>query len=193
MQNQFRNHNTLPIIWDLKKQRTDKLDYLINNLKIDNVRDDDKFKQSIDHIISTTQIAPIKFEEPKYVDHEYTRRELSITQQMMGLSSDVYTHTIAMAFTGDSVLFDYRPMATTISSNDHGILVNSGNQFRIYVELPSINPQQAIANAKEIMGMTVRYATDNSADIANWNKEISVLIEQRATAKRDELISIFGK
>lgn len=192
MRNTFSSPFGLPLISDLKKQQEAKISYLINNLKIDDVRSDENFKASTEKIIKAIQIAPIVFDEPKFSDHEYEQRALSIAHQMHGMSRDNYIHKVSMSYTGNSVLLNYKPASISWSSSEHGLLNSNGNRFIIYVELPELNPQKAVAEAKNLMTMTFRFANDNSAEIVRWNDSVAAIIDQKMNSKRDELKLIFG-
>lgn len=188
MLNMFTSPDRLPFISGLKSRQEAKINNLINNLKIDDVRLDTNFKKITEQIINTIQITPLVFDEPKFIDYKYEEKKPSLAQQISEISKDWYIHKVSMTFTGNSILLDYKPMSYSSGFYDHGILNKIGNSFIIHVDLAEINPQKAVTEAKNLMGMTLTFAKENSAEIANWNISVASIIEQKMNAKRQELI-----
>lgn len=193
MPNQFTSPNNRPYMAELKRQKEAGINSLINNLKIGDVKDDAKFAQTSSRIKNSVLLKKVEFGEPKCTDHEYEDRPLSMQQQLIGGTRHHYIHTVEFPFTGATELFDHTPEGGfSYSSSDRGLILPDYNRLTVYVDLPQLNPQGAIAEARSLLSMTMQFVNSNNASIDAWSQSVSQRIDQQLQQKREELIKLFG-
>ena len=193
MISQFTSPNGRPFMSELKRQKEAGINSLINNLKIGDVKDDDKFARTSSRIKNSVLLKKVELGEPKCVDYEYEERALSMQQQVLGMSRHHYVHTVEFPFTGDTELFDHTPeVGFSHSSSDRGLVLPSYNRLTVYVDLPELNPTRAIAEARNLLSMTMQFVNSNNASIDAWSQSISHRIDQQLQQKREELAKFFG-
>jgi len=79
-----------------------------------------------------------------------------------------------------------------ISGSDHGLILPYGNKINVEVDLPELNPEKAIREARNLLDMTIRFVTSNNKSIQAWNLMVGQRIDEQLKTKREELIRIFG-
>ncbi|CAG5082223.1 hypothetical protein [Parvicella tangerina] len=194
MTNNFISPYNLPFFSQLKTQREAMINSLVNNLKINDVRDDEKFAQTTTRIKHAVLIKKVVFGEPKCIDHEYEEKPLNIQQQLVGgFSKDHYIHQIEFPFTGDTELFNHTPeKGFSYLSSDRGLILPNYNKLTVYADLPELNPTKAIAEARGFLSMTTQFVNANNASIDNWEVSVTQRIDRQLQQKREELIKLFG-
>jgi hypothetical protein len=194
MSNNFTSPYNRPHFSQVKAQREGSINSLINNLKIGDVKDDTKFAQTATRIKNLVLLKKVVIGEPKCVDHEYDERPLTMQQQLIGgISRHHYVHEIEFPFTGDTELFDHTPEnGFSYSSSEHGLILPDYNKLTVYVDLPELNPTGAIAAARNLLSMTMRFVDANNASVNSWTVVVSQGIDQQLQQKRVELIELFG-
>lgn len=193
MTNRFISPNGRPFMSELKRQKEAKINSLINNLKIGDVKDDMKFSETSSRIKNSILLKKVEFGEPKCTDHEYEDRPLSMQQQLIGASRQHYIHTVEFPYTGDSELFDHMPESGfSFSNSDHGLIIPYHDRLTVYVDLPELNPTKAIAEARSLLSLTMQFVNSNNASIENWSQSVIQRIDQQMQQKREELIKLFG-
>jgi hypothetical protein len=192
MENQFTSFHDLPSILLLKQSKEASINSLINNLKIDDVRDESNFEQTSNHIKNSVILSKVEFGEPKCIDHKYEDRPLSRNQQLIGgVSRDHYIHQIEIPFTGNRELFDHTPEQFSFSSSDRGLILPDSNSLTVYVDLPELNPTKAITEAYNLLSLTMQFVHNNNTNIETWSTNISQQLDQQLQRKREELIRLF--
>jgi hypothetical protein len=191
--NNFTSPYNLPFLSELKSQREKMINNLINNLKIGDVKDDKKFEQTTLRVKRQILLTPVQIGEPKFTDYEYEERQLSMQQQLVGVGGrHHYIHKISFPFTGDSELFSHIPEnGFTYSSSDHGLILPDSNAIEVEVDLPELNPQKAIAEARNLLSMTLQFVNSNNATIQTWSVAVGQRIDEQLKQKRAELIKLF--
>lgn len=193
MTNNFTSPYNRPNFSQVKTQREANINLLIKNLEIGDVKDDTKFAQTATRIKNSVLLKKVVIGEPKCVDHEYEQRPLSMQQQLIDCISDHYIHEIEFPFTGDTELFDHTPESGfSYSSSDHGLILPNYNKLTVYVDLQKLNPSSAIAEARNLLSMTMQFVNANNASVDNWTINVSQRIDQQLQQKREELIKLFG-
>lgn len=192
--NRFTSPNGQPFFSQLLQERAAKINSLINNLKIDEVRDDKAFGRTKTRIKDAVLLRPGVIGDPKFVDHRYEERPLTMQQQLIGgISREHYVHKISVPISGSREVFHHMPtQGFSYSSSDRGLLVPYGNTIDIEVDLPQLNPKQAIAQANSLLAMTKQFVDYNNATLQVWNPNVEQIIEQKLSSKREELNRIFG-
>lgn len=179
MENTYVSHWNLPSISQLTQQRIDSIPSLINNLKLHDVEQDSTFEASKERIKKALLFEPVVFGEPKFVDYNY--------------QDGYYSHEIRFPFNGDKELFLHSYNGMSFSSSDHGVIEPYNNEFKLYVDLVEINPDNAISEAETLLRLTKNIGQNNSDSIIIWNKAVEKRIDTDLEQKRDELFRIFGK
>ncbi|WP_019987114.1 hypothetical protein [Rudanella lutea] len=192
MENTFTSPRQLPRFADLLRERELRINMLINNLKLNDVKEDAVFQNTVKRIKRAVLLQPVVFGEPTFVDHSYEERQLSFQQQLSGSSSHRYTHTISVPFTGDNELFSYAPDNYSFSSSDRGLILPYSGGITVYVSLSELNPAQAISQAQKDLDMTFRLVEINNTSLQHWSKNIESMIDQQLNQKREQLINLFG-
>jgi len=193
MENDFTSPRHLTPITELMRKKESEINTLINNLKIENVKDDIIFSKTREKIIETIVPKLVEFGEPKFIDYEYEEKKPSMNQQLVGIyNANHYYHEISFPFSGDIELFNYLPESFSFTSSDRGVIIPDSQEVRVYVDLPEISPEKAIKNAKALFYLTKKIVTGNNESIAKWSKSIENRIDKQLESKRKELRSIFG-
>ena len=193
MTNQFTSPNGRPYMSELKREKESVINSLINNLIIDDVKDDANFAKTSSRIKNSVILKKVEFGEPKFTDHKYEDRPLSMHQQLIGASRHHYIHTVEFPFTGNTELFDHTPEGGfSYSNSDRGLILPNYNRLTVYVDLPELNPTMAIAEARGLLSMTMEFVNSNNASIDAWSQSVSQRIDQQLQQKREELIRLFG-
>lgn len=194
MTNNYTSPSNRPFFSELKRQRETGINSLINNLKIDDVKDNDKFAKTATQIKNTILLRKVEFGEPKFVDYEFEDRPLSMQQQLIGgISPNHYIHEIEFPFTGSTELFDHTPEnGFSFSSSDRGLILPDYNSLTVYVDLPELNPTRAVAEARSLLSMTMQFVNSNNASLESWTVSVGQRIDQLLQQKREELIKLFG-
>ncbi len=193
MKNNYTSPYNLTPISELKKERESKINTLINNLKIVDVNDDTKFAETSKRIKNSILLTPIVFGDPKFIDHEFEEISLTMQQQLIGgVNRNHYYHQVSFPFTGDRELFSYQPESFLYSSSDRGLILPYTNNLTVYVDLPELNPNRAILEARILLEMTMRFVNSNNTSIQSWSVVIGQRIDEQLRVKREELKKIFG-
>lgn len=193
MQNNYTSVSSLPNITYLTKQKKSLINNLINNLKINDVKDDSTFLKTSERIKKNILIEPVKFDPPQYIDHEYIQRNLTMEQQVLGMKRDQYIFTISFPFEGNIDLFSHAPSTFSFSSSDHGVIMpDSNSSVIVYASMSSINKVEAITEANNLFSLTRRLVEGNNTEVTNWNNSVTAMIDNELLSKRKELIENFG-
>lgn len=191
--NQFSSPNGRPLISELKRSRESKINSLINNLKLNDLKDDNSFETTAAIIKREILFTPVVIGDPKLLDYEFKEMPFTFQQQLMGGSRNHYVHTISFPYTGDTELFSYSPeQGFSFSASDHGLIIPYGREINVDVDLPELNPEQAISQARQLIRMTLQFANSNNETIKSWNVIIGQRIDEMLKTKKEELIRIFG-
>ncbi len=192
--NSFTSANGLPFMTHYKRDKESRINVLINNLKINDVRDDTAFEKTTARIKHELLIQPVVFGQPKYIDHTFEDVPLTMQQQVLGgISRNHYTHEIAFPFSGDSELFSHIPESGfSFGAHDRGLILPYGNVINVEVDIPELNPDRAINEARNLLSMTFQFVNANNASLQAWTPMIENRIDEQLRQKRTELISIFG-
>ncbi|HCS20117.1 MAG TPA: hypothetical protein DIW47_06065 [Bacteroidetes bacterium] len=193
MTNIFTSPENRPFFSELLRKREAGINSLINNLKIADVKEDEKFVQTATRIKNSVLLQKVEFGDPRFVDHQFEDKPLNIQQQLIGgMSRNHYVHEILFPFTGDTMLFDHAPNEFSRSSSDRGLILPGFNNLRVYVDLPELNPTRAIVEAQGLLSLTMQFVSRNNAAVDSWTTIVSQTIDHLLELKREELIKIFG-
>lgn len=193
MKNNYTSPYSLTPISELKRDRESKINILINNLKISEVKDDAKFIETSKRIKNSILLTLIEFGEPKFFDYEFEEIALSLQQQLIGgVNRNHYYHKVSFPFTGDRELFSFQPETFSYSSSDRGLIIPYSNNLTVTVDLPELNPDRAISEAKSLLSLTMQFININNASLQSWSLVTSQRIDEQLRVKREELIKIFG-
>jgi len=193
MKNNYTSPFGLPFLSNLKQERERKIDSLINNLQLADVEKEEAYNKTVERIKSAVQLPPVQIGAGKYVRHEFEQKDMSFQQQLIGGPSSLYHHEIAFPVTGTADLIAYTPETpTSYSASESGLILPIGRQITVYVSLPQLENEKAVAEADKKLDMTKRYANANNASITSWNGMVGTLIDQKSLAKRKELIEKFS-
>ena len=193
MKNNFISHHNRPLFSTFLDQKEKSINSIINNLKISDVKDDSQFNITRLSIKDAIIPKPVKFAEPAVINHTYEEIQLTFQQQVAGgLRKDHYYHEIKFPFTGSIELFSYSAGGYSYSSSDLGLIAPNYNSVTIFIDLPELDPKQAIANARTTAGLTLRLVEDNNSSLDRWTSGINQKIDDLLDQKRKELIKKFS-
>jgi hypothetical protein len=194
MENIFISPNSLPFLVTLKKERENRINNLINIIKIHDVREDASFEKTTLRIKNEILLPPIIIGEGKFINYEFREIPLSFNQQVLGMGNkNHYLHQVEFPFTGSKELFSHIPeTGFSYSSSDRGIILPGANYITVIVDLPEINPQKSISEANNLLNMTLQFVNGNNLSIQSWNTYIEQKIDNELTKKREALMEIFG-
>lgn len=186
-------NQTWPWLSALKSERAKRVLNLINNLKLSDVEADATYNVTLSKIKQAVLFTPVTISEPKYVDHQYKHKPLTIEQQMFGGSTEHYYFKFSAEFTGSVELFNHIPESGFGVGAGDFVIEPTGRSLNIEVELNELNVEKATIAAKDTLAYTIVYTKITSQDITDWNIEITAKIENLAAQKRQQLIEQFGK
>lgn len=193
MENTYTSPGEITNIRELKSDKESKINSLVNNLKIKDVEDDKAFENTINSIKRAVLINPVVLQEPEFVDHKYSEKRLSFTDQVAGLSKDHYYHEVSFPFTGSKEIFLHQPEdGFSWSSSEYGLIMPRNSSIRVYVDLPQLDPEKAKSEARRLLSMTLQFVDKNNRSVESWNAGWSSRIETQLKNKREELIKLFG-
>jgi hypothetical protein len=110
----------LQINSELFSSKQKELDQIVGNLKLNDVKANDKFARTTLRVKSTILLRPVTFQEPTITDHYQTERELSPDfHNLMGGKRSVNVVTIKFKFDGSPELFGYSPNGLSLGSTSH--------------------------------------------------------------------------
>jgi hypothetical protein len=162
-------------------------------LKLIDVKDDTAFEKTTSKIKEKILLTPVTIKEPSLVDYKFEERPLTHIQQLNGGNPNHYLHNIIFIFTGSADLFQYTPESGfSFTSSDHGIIEPVANALLVEVDLPELNPNQALAEARKLTRMNFEFIEKNNASIKQWLVVIEKRIDEQLKQKRIELINLFG-
>lgn len=192
--NSFTLPNGLPFMINYKKEKESRINVLINNLKISDVKEDKVFAKTTEHIKKDVLIEPVAFRKPKLIGHKYYEKPLTMEQQLIGgISKSHYIHEISFPFSGDSSLFSHIPEnGYTFGGHDHGLIPPVENAIDVEVDLPELNPDRAIVEARSLLSMTIQFVDSNNSSLQAWSISVANRIDEQLNQKRAELINLFG-
>lgn len=194
MRNEFTSPSNRPLMLELKKERESRINSLINKLSIADVKEDSKYAETSKCIKKTVLLTPVEMGKPEFVRHEFEEIPLTFEQQVIGgVSSNHYYHEVSFTFTGDEELLSYIPESGfSFGNSDRGLILPYGNEIIVEVDLPELNPDKAIAEAKKLLSITLQFVNANNASIQSWLIVIGQRIDEQLKQKREELIKLFG-
>jgi hypothetical protein len=191
--NTFTSPRNLRNLSELKRERESKINFLINNLKLIDVKENKAFDDTTKEIKKKILLTPVTIGEPSLVDYKFEERPLTHIQKLNGGSPNHYLHNIIFIFTGSADLFQYTPESGySFTSFDHGIIEPVANAIWIEVDLPELNPVQAITEARQLLRMNFEFIEKNNPSIIQWSSVIEKRIDEQLKQKRIELINLFG-
>lgn len=191
---QFILSHQLKGLPELKQSRESKIRPLVNNLKFKDVKDENDFIRIVSGIKKEILLTPVKIEVGKFVDHSYSEKKITNRDMVYGSNNNnIYTHIISYKFSGDSEIFKYRILnGFTINNRTVGFYQPVGNTITIDMDLHELNPPKAISEANDLMRDTFNLINDNNKEIETWNYHVEQEIDMLLSAKKEELIRIFG-
>jgi len=191
--NTFTSPRNLQNLSELKKERESMINFLINNLKLIDVKENKTFDYTTQEIKKKILLTPVTIGEPSLVDYKFEERPLTQIQMLNGGNPNHYLHKIIFIFTGSADLFHYTPESGfSFTSSDHGIIEPEANALWVEVDLPELNPNQALAEARQLLRMNFEFIEKNNASIKQWLKVTEKRIDEQLQQKRIELINLFG-
>lgn len=192
MKNDFVSPQRMPLITDLLQKRESKINTLINNLKIEDVKDNTAFDRTTLRIKREVLLSEVVIGEGKFINHEYQEITLNFHQQVSGGSKNHYYHEISFPFTGSRELLTYRPVEFEFFSNSRGLIEPNSADLTVYVDMPELNPSKAIEQAGVILSMTTQFARKNNTVVKSWVEVVEKHIDAELIKKREQLIKLFG-
>lgn len=192
MNTEFTSVLHLPQFQSVLDERESKINTLVNNLKIVDVKEDTAFQANAKRIKDQVLLKPVSFEEPKIIDYQYSERQVSWTDQMNGASRHQYTFEVTVPFSGDSDLISHACANPSFGSSERGIITPNWNNITLYVHLSADEPEQAKERAKADLIPTARNAESNNATVEAWNRAVEARIDQALNTKRTDLIQKYG-
>lgn len=185
----------IPINSYLFEAKKNELKQLVGNLKIDEVKDDERFKRTIQRIKGNILLKPVTFQEPKITGNSTDERIVSSNfQDMWGGKKQINVITIEFKFDGSSELFNYGPNGLSFGSSGNNRIYQPGygNSIDVQIELQTLDKIIALDSAKAQMELTFSVITGNNEQAKQFNVSIEPIIEQMLIAKRKELIDLYS-
>lgn len=185
----------IPINSYLFEAKRNELKQLVGSLKIDEVKDDERFKRTIQRIKGNILLKPVTFQEPKITGNSTDERIVSSSfQDMWGGKKQINVITVEFKFDGSSELFNYGPNGLSFgsSSNNRIYQPGYGNSIDVQIELQTLDKIIALDSAKAQMELTFSVITGNNEQAKQFNVSIEPIIEQMLIAKRKELIDLYS-
>lgn len=188
--------NDIESIKILYEKKMEELSSIINNLQIDDVKDDPKFYSLVEKLKADFRIEPVEINRtPKMINHKEVQRTTPTNDPFYrGTTINFLEVTVHYDYSGSKELFKYRD-SSPIShySNSPSVIIQpEGDFIPVIVELHSLNKEEAIQKANNIMALTFQIASNNSKAVKGWNDNLDSLIDIHITKKREELIKFYS-
>lgn len=182
----------LPIINNLFHERKKELDRLISNLKIEQVKEDSVFENTVKNIKSKILLTAVTLGEPSVKGHtplEKPRNSFQI--ELLGGAKQGNVIQVEFPFTGSKEMFAYMPenvsipMGTVYQPSFNSLVVD----VTLYGEL---NKDRAIGEANAEMNSTFAIVDGNNTQATQWSERQEPIIDSMAAQKRKELLDFYS-
>lgn len=185
----------LKSITDLYTEKIEEILSLIKKLQIDDVKDDTKFNLLVEKLKQDYRIKPVIINQtPKPISHKEVERATPANDPFYrGTPIKLLEVVLHYDYTGSKELFLHRDGSpiSHFNNSQHLIIQPENDYLPVVVELYTLNKEEAIQKANNIMELTFLIVSNNSKIVEAWNNNLDSLIDVHITNKRDELIRFY--
>lgn len=190
----YRFPTQMHINTQLFSAKRNELKSLIANLQLNEVKEDEQFKNTVQKIKNATLLKPVVFDEPTINKNTTSTKEVGPNyNNPFGGKITLNVITVEFKFTGSSELFEYLPSnGMSFGGSNIRVFQPIGKSVFIDVELSSLDKELTIREAKAKMDLTRNVIAGNNSQLEPWNTSIEADIDSMAAAKRTELIKFYS-
>jgi len=188
-------HDKLPIIdYDLPKDYNLKIDNLINNFKLNDLREKSNYDSKLEELKNNFTLRKVVFGKPEIIDHLIEEVIIKPNYEYLFGHKLKQLRIIAqIQFSGSSQLFFYRPNGYDYGSNSVFIYQPTSNSIKLDVISESIdNPNDVTNEINKAMELTYQFINSNNKFTENWNNNIEPYIENKLQTYYLKLVKIYN-
>ena len=179
----------------LFENKRKRIQQLVGDLRIDEVREDGPLKSTIQRIKNMVLLKPVTFQEPKITDNYTTQKTLPPTyENPRGGPRQINVITVRFNFDGSSELFNFVPNGIAFSSSSNNLIYQPdySNNIDVKIELLTLDKNSTLDAAKAQMELTFSVIEGNNLQAKQFNASVEPSIEQMVADKRKELIDFYS-
>lgn len=181
----------LKTIWELFRTKNQELQDIINNLQINEVKEEKNFLNLQKSIKNQILLHPVLFNDPKIAKHRSEIRNMQPNYlNPFGGQRQITIVEVEFSFEGSRELFGYSPDSLTYS--DPTVYLPIGNTVTVEVIVDRLEKEIVLTEASQKMGLTRSIITSINAQAESWTKSMEQQIEEKLQLKRQELVDFYG-
>lgn len=189
MENKSTFHE-FQLIMELFRSKHNELQDIINNLKINDVKEDKTFIRTKERIKNQILLQPVRFQEPRVSDHRSELRKMVPNYiDPFGGQRQVTIAEVEFPFEGSEELFGYRP--DSVSYSDPTVYLPIGGSVKVEIIIERLDKEAVLLQANREMSLTKNLINDINSQTENWSKSMDRQIDDMLDAKRKELIKFY--
>lgn len=183
----------LPTIYELYESKKRELKDIIDNLTIEQVKEDKAFNKTTESVYNRILLKPVYFKEPKIIRHQSKTKERSASERMFYGDWKGYNVEIEFPFEGSYELFSYAPNGATHSSNSMRVFQPNGSYFTlISIDVVDLEKNKVLQEAKNKMECTFNLINTANAQIGTWSNTMKAQIDVALVEQRKKVIAIYS-
>lgn len=182
----FRDYQ---FIHELFTAKQNELQHILNNLKINDVKEGKAFEKTKEQIKQQIMIQPVRFQDPRITDHRSELQPIPEYINPFGGQRRVTIVEVEFPFEGSEELFGYRPDQLTYS--DPTVYLPVGKSIKVEVLLERLEKEAALREANRQFNLTKNIISTVNTEAENWSKNVEKQIDTLLDAKRQELIEFY--
>lgn len=193
--NTYKLPSQLPNNQNLLSEQEKECKNTINNLQLKDVKEEEKFKETVAKIKQQFSLTPVTISPPVIKSNRSeSRSEAPNYHNLFGGNRTIQIVQVNFDFSGSPKLFQYSPNEFKYGggSNNRVFQPDYGSTIRLEIEHPSLDKEAIIQKAKSSMECTNSLIKGNNIQIKNWNERFQITIEEMCNAKRKELIDLYS-
>ena len=177
-------------IMQLFVAKTNDLQEILNNLKIDEVKEDKAFKRTSERIKNAILLVPVRLQDPKIINHRSEMMNLDPYIYPMGGQRQITIAEVQYPFEGSTELFHYRP--DSVSFSDPTVYLPVGNSIIIEVATERLEKEPVLLQAHRQFGLTKSIISAVNIQVENWLKNMESQIDEKLQLKRQEILDFYS-
>jgi hypothetical protein len=182
--------DALHFIFELFRSKEREYKDIIDNLQIDDVKEEKIFIKRKAGIKKQILLSPVSFKDPKIAGHHTEEREVDPCINPLGGKRKVTIVEVEFPFDGSPELFEYRP--DSVSYSDPTVYLPSGNSIIVEVETATLDKTNVQNLSRKNLALTISIINSLNGQIEGWSKRMESIIDETLAKKRTELMEFYG-
>ena len=182
--------NEYQFIFELFRLKDRELQEILNNLKIEDVKEEKAFLRTKEKVKAQIIVNPIHFKEPKISNHRSELRNIDPYINPLGGQRQVTIAEVEFSFDGSPELFGYRP--ESVSYSDPTVYLPVGKSVKVDVLTERLEKAAVLLQSNQQMRLTFDLINSINTQVESWSKGMEQQIDDRLQIKRKELIEFYS-